>query len=148
MSRPFTGWHMLAMMVAFFGTVMAVNFTMARIAVGSFGGVVVENSYVASQHFNEWLAESRGQEALGWQVEKSLMPDRHLALNISGAPDGLEASAVLRPPLGKVEFVPMAFARTGPGQYVSTEPVAAGRWIVRLELIAGEATWRSETEVQ
>jgi nitrogen fixation protein FixH len=58
MGRQFTGgtWRR---MVAFFGVVIAVNLTMARLAIGSFGGVVVENSYVASQKFNGWLDRPR-----------------------------------------------------------------------------------------
>jgi hypothetical protein len=57
--RPFTGRHMAMIMIAFFGVVIAVNVLMARFAVSTFGGVVVENSYVASQHFNRWLDEAR-----------------------------------------------------------------------------------------
>jgi nitrogen fixation protein FixH len=39
----FTGWHMTTILVAFFGVVIAVNFFMARMAVGTFGGTVVDN---------------------------------------------------------------------------------------------------------
>ena len=53
--RPFTGYHMTAILVAFFGVVIVVNFVMARYAVATFGGTVVDNSYVASQEFNGWL---------------------------------------------------------------------------------------------
>ena len=40
----FTGYHMLAIMVAFFGVVIAVNLTMATFASRSWTGLVVENS--------------------------------------------------------------------------------------------------------
>ena len=49
MTRKFTGWHMTAILVGFFAIVISVNLFMARAAIGSFGGVVVDNSYVASQ---------------------------------------------------------------------------------------------------
>src|SRR3546814_8818871 len=55
--RRFTGWHMTAILIAFFAAVIAVNMLMATVAVRSFGGTVVENSYVASQKFNGWLAQ-------------------------------------------------------------------------------------------
>jgi len=42
--KPFTGRHMLAVLVGFFGVVIAVNFIMASYATSTFGGVVVENS--------------------------------------------------------------------------------------------------------
>ncbi len=51
----FTGKHMLGVMIAGFGIVAAVNFYMASLAVGGFHGIVVENSYVASQKFNDWI---------------------------------------------------------------------------------------------
>ncbi|MGE0776676.1 MAG: FixH family protein, partial [Sphingomonadaceae bacterium] len=56
MTRSFTGRHMAIILIAFFGVVIAVNFYMARMAIGTFGGTVVDNSYVASQRFNGWLA--------------------------------------------------------------------------------------------
>ena len=55
MQRAFTGRHMAAIMVAFFGVVIVVNLLNARLASSTFGGEVVENSYVASQDFNRWL---------------------------------------------------------------------------------------------
>lgn len=147
MKGKFTGWHMAAMMGAFFGVVIGVNVTMARIAVGSFGGVVVDNSYVASQHFNGWLASARGQDGLGWQVQQAVRPDRKLAVSVSGAPDPLTVNATLRHPLGRVPDVAVTFTRTGPGEYVSAAPVADERWILRLELAAGDDQWRSEDEL-
>ncbi len=62
----FTGRHMLMIMIAFFGTVIIVNITMAVMASRSWTGMVVENTYVASQEFNARVAEARAQEALGW----------------------------------------------------------------------------------
>ena len=73
--KIFTGRHMAAILIAFFGVVMTVNFIMARFALSTFGGTVVDNSYVASQSFNEWLAESRAQKALGWTVTVTSAPD-------------------------------------------------------------------------
>jgi nitrogen fixation protein FixH len=53
--RTFTGWHMALILIGFFAVVVGVNLLMARFASSTFGGVVVENSYVASQQFNGWL---------------------------------------------------------------------------------------------
>ena len=55
---PFTGRHITMILVAFFGVVIAVNLVMAHYASSTFGGVVVENSYVASQEYNQWLHEA------------------------------------------------------------------------------------------
>ena len=42
MAKEFTGRHMTAILVGFFGVVIAVNLTMASYATGTFGGVVVD----------------------------------------------------------------------------------------------------------
>lgn len=65
--REFTGKHMLAIMVAFFGVIIAVNIGMATLASKTWTGLVVKNSYVASQQFNGHLAAAAEQEKLGWQ---------------------------------------------------------------------------------
>jgi nitrogen fixation protein FixH len=44
MEGPFTGRHMTAILVGFFGVVIAVNLLMARFATSTFGGIVVENT--------------------------------------------------------------------------------------------------------
>mgnify|MGYP003132251449 FL=1 len=68
-SRHFTGWHMLGVLVVFFGVTIIVNLTLAYFASNSWTGLVVKNSYVASQHFNEHLANERKQASLGWSDE-------------------------------------------------------------------------------
>lgn len=66
-SQPtqFTGKHMALCMIAFFGVIIAVNATMAVLASGSWTGLVVENTYVASQHYNDRLAKAKAQAAAG-----------------------------------------------------------------------------------
>ena len=82
--RGFTGRHMTAILVVFFGVVIAVNFTMARYARATFGGLVVENSYVASQEFNQWLDEAEAGDALGWDAVTAWRPDGRLLVTVSG----------------------------------------------------------------
>jgi nitrogen fixation protein FixH len=49
----FTGRHMLLIMLGFFAVVLVANLTMVYFARQSWTGLVVRNSYVASQEFNE-----------------------------------------------------------------------------------------------
>ena len=63
----FTGKHMLAVIVAFFAVIIGVNIVMATVAIGSWTGLVVENSYVASQKYNDKLAVAHARDALGWK---------------------------------------------------------------------------------
>lgn len=65
--KPFTGRHMALIMGAFFGTIIAVNVLMAVIAGRSWTGLVVKNSYVASQEFNDHLDKARDQAERGWR---------------------------------------------------------------------------------
>lgn len=61
-----TGWHVAAMLISFFGVIVVVNFSMASLASRSWTGLVVKNSYVASQGFNDRLATANAQKARGW----------------------------------------------------------------------------------
>ena len=144
MARRFTGWHMTGILVAFFGTVIAVNVTMAAFATGTFGGVVVKNSYVASQEFNGWLAEAEASEALGWDTVTTWRPDGRLMLDVRGAPDPVTASATARHPVGRMPDQQMTFTRIGEGRYLSDEALPEGRWTLRLQLDDGTNTWRRE----
>ncbi|PKP89530.1 MAG: hypothetical protein CVT75_12940, partial [Alphaproteobacteria bacterium HGW-Alphaproteobacteria-14] len=74
-NSKFTGKHMAMVFIGGFGVVIAVNLVMATFAVSSFHGVVVDNSYVASQKFNGWMDEAEKSRALGWQVEARQLAD-------------------------------------------------------------------------
>jgi nitrogen fixation protein FixH len=71
MTKPFrlNGYHVAAMFVAFFGVIIAVNFTMAWFASSSWTGLVVKSSYVASQNYNEKIDTARNQKARGWRTD-------------------------------------------------------------------------------
>jgi nitrogen fixation protein FixH len=131
----FTGRMFLAIMVAFFGVVVAVNITMARLASGTFGGTVVDNSYVASQKYNGWLAKARAQDQLGWATPVSLDGARRVVITVPGA--AFAATGTAHHPLGRADDVPLAFAADAQGRLVSTTPLPAGRWQVRLDIRSG-----------
>jgi nitrogen fixation protein FixH len=118
--RPFTGRHMAAILVTFFGVVIVVNVIMARLATSTFGGVVVENSYVASQNFNRWLGEARGERALGWNGAVARSSDGALAVTLSDAQGhaGRRASDRRgRTPLGLRDDLALTLNETAPGHY-------------------------------
>lgn len=138
--KGFTGRHMLAVMLGFFGLVIAVNVTMATLAARTFGGTVVDNSYVASQQFNRWLAEGRAQERLGWTARLALDGRRHVRVQLgdrNGALGGAAVAAVARHPLGRESDVPLQFRPQGNGLYLSQSALPAGRWQVHLEVRRG-----------
>ncbi len=152
MTHTFTGRHAAIILVAFFTVVIGVNATMARFAVSTFSGTVVDNSYVASQEYNGWLAKARRQRALGWHVTLSLDAGRRVTIaagDRSGrALDGLRARAVARHPLGAIAPVTLGFTGDGRGQLVATQPLPAGRWIVDATLTSQASSYRLEEDLQ
>lgn len=147
MTRKFTGWHAAAIFVAFFVVVTGVNFAMAFAAVSGFGGVVVENSYVASQDFNRWMAEQRREDALGWRATVSRDASGRLVVETHGIPDTAKLNADLRRPLGRPEDRALFFHKVAAGRFESTIAVDEGRWIVRLEVSAEGRAWSHEARI-
>ncbi len=147
----FTGWHMTTILVAFFGVVMAVNFTMAQMAVGTFGGTVVDNSYVASQNYNRWLASADKQGKLGWDVRLSLSADRHVIVEArrnGSALKELNAVGDALHPLGRADDIALAFVPRSDGRLLSQAALPAGRWNVQLSLRRGPDIYRISEEVK
>lgn len=148
-SGKLTGRKVAAIFVAFFSVVAAVNFLMARLALSTFGGVVVENSYVASQQYNDWLSAAAAQKRLGWNLAASRLPDDRVAVRIEGAGEtGLTVVGMARHPLGRAPDQPLAFARAADGRFVSAAPLPAGRWLVRFEARQGQQLYRDEQELR
>ena len=138
MSKHFTGRHMFWILFAGFGVVVAVNFGMAALASRSFSGVVVENSYVASQEFNQWLDAAEKQKALGWDVALSRDEAGRLLVETTGVPSGAKVSAELRRPLGEHDSSTIELSASDGGRFRSDEVLPAGRWTVRLLIEAGQ----------
>lgn len=128
----FTGRHMAAVMVGFFGIVVAVNIHMARLASGTFGGTVVDNSYVASQNFNHWLAAARAQDRLGWATPVTLDAARRVSVAVPGP--GFAVTGTAHHPLGRAPDITLSFTADAAGRVTATTPLPAGRWQVRLTI--------------
>lgn len=135
MARAFTGWHMTAIITGFFGVVIAVNMTMATLASRSFGGTVVDNSYVASQEFNGWLRQARAQRALGWAAVITVDGDRHVRVG-GRLPPGAAVTAIASHPLGRIPDQPLRFTASG-GSYRAVAPLPPGRFVIRVKVAAG-----------
>lgn len=149
--KPFTGRHAAIILIAFFGVVISVNIVMASFALSTFGGTVVDNSYVASQHYNEWLARAAAQERLGWDKSVTVDSDRHVRLIVckDGAPlDGLRIVATLRHPLGQAPARAMRFVPAAGDAWRSVEALPAGRWQIDLSVHHGADEARYRIDLQ
>lgn len=140
----FTGRHMTAILVGGFGIVIAVNFTMAALANSTFGGIVVENSYVASQKFNGWLDKAEKSEELGYSIKADHTGDGKVLLTTGGVPAGARITAIARHPLGHQPDTDLSFVATGPDTWISTETLPDTRWTLRLAIESGGDEWRGE----
>lgn len=147
--RRFTGWHMSGILVAMFATIIAVNSVMAYFAIATFGGTVVDNSYVATLNYNRWLAEARGQEALGWRVTATLDPHRRVRITAAAPAGPIDAvvSVVARHPLGQAPDSAVTFNRIGNGEYLATRPLPAGRWTLKITVTSGQTVARFAEDI-
>ena len=131
MIREIKGRHVLAMFLAGFGTIIAVNVTMAVQAVRTFPGLEVASSYVASQEFD---ARRAAQEALGWTATADYAGGA-LAVRVEGA----EPPARIGVRVGRPTTAPMAEARVANGDRVALD-LAPGLWRVDVTAAAADGT--------
>lgn len=133
------GWHVLAMMLGFFATVIAVNIAFAVFAVQSFPGEDVPHSYAQGLDYNQTLAERRAQAASGWRAEAGLRQANGEALlevtllDRAGAPiDNARIDGALRWPTDSRRDQALTFVATAPGRYVAhLGALPPGDWRLR-----------------
>ncbi|HUG61276.1 MAG TPA: FixH family protein, partial [Methylomirabilota bacterium] len=139
--HPFTGWHMLAIVFTFFGVIIAVNGLMAVAAIGTFPGLIVKNSYVASQNYNEVLASARAQSEAGWRMQIDA-PGGVLAGRLVDADGALRRDLAVtaiagRPSSTRYDRL-IELAETVDG-YRAVDELPAGIWQVDVEATHGGA---------
>jgi nitrogen fixation protein FixH len=138
-AAPLTGRKVFAITAGFFGVIIGVNFTLAYMAVSTFPGLEVANSYVASQTFD---AERNAQVGLGWALEVGA--DRNaLTLRFTGADGGPVQPQSLRVMIGRAteaqdDSIP-AFTYSA-GFYTAPVNLDPGKWVMRVEALAPDGT--------
>jgi nitrogen fixation protein FixH len=137
-SKPFTGWHMLAILVAFFGVVISVNVLMAFYASSSWSGLISKDTYVASQDFNIEAAKARVWAAEGFRGA-FVVKTRTLEYRLQGPSTKIaglrEISAMFHRPVGEKQDFTVKLKKTGDGFFTADHDLAAGQWIVDLAAI-------------
>lgn len=133
--KKITGYHAAAMIVAFFAVVVSVNMVMARYAISTFGGTVVDNSYVASQKYNKWLEEARNQASHGWTVSQAVRLQDKVAITVVQTDDkaleDAKITAIAEHPVGRSDPITLHFMESDTGSYVSRNILPEGRWKLR-----------------
>lgn len=139
-AKPFTGKHMLAIMVAFFGVIIAVNLVMVISSARTWTGLVVPNSYVEGQRFIARQADVARQKEAGWTVATTYEDGRIVftALDGAGKPVALEAvSAFIRRPVGGHDDMSVPLLREGES-YTGTLALGPGMWDITISTAATE----------
>jgi nitrogen fixation protein FixH len=145
-----TGKHVFAITASAFAVIIGVNLTLAFKAISTFPGLEVDNSYVASQGFNDRKA---AQEDLGWTMTPGYDTGRiTLAFkDRDGTPVQVTDLQVL---VGRTTEVTddqwPAFSLVGVG-YAADVPLARGKWMIKVTARSLEGTLfeqRSELFVQ
>lgn len=138
-----TGRHVLIILLAFFGVVFAVNFTMMHYATSTFSGMEDDSPYKNGLAYNTDINAGRKQNERGWKVEASIAEvsagETRIVLSTRDAQDaalaGIEGTIRLERPADRRLDHTAALSHTGDGRYqVTFQDVARGQWDLVIEL--------------
>ncbi len=152
-----TGRKVLAIVVAFFGVIIAVNVTLAVLAVETLSGTEVASAYNASLAYQNEIEAAQRQDDRHWNVSAAAKRDASGNVNVSinardaqGTPlKGLQLSVQLQRPVDKRFDRDAVLAEQAPGTYaVRFADVAAGQWDLVIEADSdGAAMFRSRSRI-
>jgi nitrogen fixation protein FixH len=136
--KEFTGKHMLAVLMLFFGTIISVNALLAYFATASWSGLIVHNTYVASQNFNEEAAAEREMRAKGWQSE--LMVDgTSVTYRLSDASGTVVAAdgviVHFERPVSEVQDRILNLEPVSSGLYSAEVQLKPGQWLAKIKVM-------------
>lgn len=141
---PITGRHVLAGFICFFGIIITVNFYMAYLASKSWTGLIVKNSYVASQNFNAMAAALEVQQERGWKsrlgFEQGIVTIRFFDGN--NAPLAFDmVTALFRHPILETKDQQVELHRKAGARWQGKIALTSGRWQMVLTAKKGEQNY-------
>lgn len=137
--RKLTGWHVLMIMLGFFGVIFAVNGVFLYNAINSFPGEDTKKSYLQGLNYNQTLAERTAQAELGWTAAAGVAGSELIfALNDAegAALSSRRVVAQIRRAASKSGDVELILTYQGEGEYAGDiSGLEAGRWDVRISVL-------------
>ncbi len=135
--REVTGKHVLIVMLAFFGVMLAVNAVFVVLALSTFNGGEGGRAYQRGLDYNRVIDAARAQDALGWSHRIEVTQPGQVSLSVSernGAPvAGLVLDAEIARPVDDRFTRPLAFREVAPGAYAADlAGLEPGNWVVSL----------------
>ncbi len=153
--KELTGRHVLMMLLAFFGILIAVNIYFAVVAVQTFRGEDVKRSYRQGLEYNQTISAREVQSHLGWTVKANLVSEtgdeKTIVVQFTDADqttlDGLDVEGVLRHPTDLGEDKAILFLPRGNGRYSVEVDGLIGQWKLRATATKGDDTFVFEHEI-
>jgi len=128
------GWHVFAMITAFFAVVIAVDGFFMALAFKTYPGEVSVTPYEDGLAYNRRIAQLRAQEQLGWREAAFVGSQGQLVADVRDAAGqpvrGLKATAQLQRPATQAGKITVALKETSPGRYEARPGAAPGAWDV------------------
>ncbi len=147
-----TGWHVLLMLLAFFGVIFVVNGIFIYYSQVTWTGLMPGNGYEASLKYNREAAKARAILARGWQTKVLVPKDGRIAIELKdgrGEPvSGLRAKGQALRAIGVKGDREITLRERGIGRYVLAGPgLAPGAWRIDVTFTRGaELQWRTQAE--
>lgn len=142
--RELTGKHVLAMLLVFFGIIITVSIVFTTLAVQSFRGEDVKQSYRQGVDYNQTLDARDAQAEQGWQAAVNVTgttDDRRLIVKVTGssdqALDDLVFSGRLRHPVDSTLDRPLVFTLAEKGLARADLSGLSGQWTVQATAVNG-----------
>ena len=129
--KEFTGRHMWFLISGFFGVIIGVNVLMAVVSSTSWTGLVVQNSYVASQEFEDKRIAHEAQQAAGWESTFTYADGRVELVVVDGAGRPVDLGTVtlkVNRPVGGHDDHALELKREVDGRYAATLDLGTGVW--------------------
>jgi nitrogen fixation protein FixH len=141
--KQFTGSHMAFIIVSFFAVVFTVNATLAISAYRSWTGLVIENSYVASQSFD--ADTERLMQARAGMSHKLHYQNGRLQLDLfladGSAVQAMDVKIALGRPADNAQDTVLQFIPESQGRYVINTKISRGIWT---GIITAKVTGRAD----
>jgi len=143
-AKPLTGRTVIVALGLFFGVMFAADGALIYTALSTLHGEELENPYDASQAYNQKLADSRAQDALGWVANVTTRQEGEGVHVVADFRDrdgavlpGLQVTARFVHPFDKNADREAALVSDGGAYEGAAPPLHEGKWTLVIEASQG-----------
>lgn len=137
--KELKGWHVLLIMLGFFGVMFAVNGVFLYHAITSFPGEDIKKSYVQGLNYNDTLAQRASQAELGWTAEAGVQSGELIfrLRDAEGAPlSNYAVIGEIRRSATQSADQAIIYQARANGEYVADAgDLAPGQWLLRINVM-------------